>query len=708
VPHRAFPIYSTTPLWEKVRPADEGREEEENIGRYNMIKEPKESTIAEEIDRLRQQINEHNHRYYVLDDPTITDAQYDKLFRELVQLEVEHPTFLTPDSPTQRVGAAPLKSFPLIKHDVPMLSLDNVFSEETFLAFDHRVRDRLKIETPVSYCCEPKLDGIAVSIRYVNGVFTQAATRGDGETGEDITQNIKTLKMVPLHLRGKDYPSILDVRAEVFMPKAGFMRLNEEAAEREEKIFANPRNAAAGSLRQLDPRITAKRPLALYCYGIGHHEGWQLPATHREILDCLMKWGLRVNDLIEVVDDISGCERYFKRLSDRRDKLSYEIDGAVYKVNELSQQAVLGFVSRSPRFAIAYKFPAEEVETIIESVEFQVGRTGALTPVARLKPVHVHGVMVSNATLHNMDEVRRKQIHIGDYVFVRRAGDVIPEVVGVVPGKSVGEVVNIIMPTRCPVCDSHVEHVTGEAVARCTGGLYCKAQRKQMIKHFASRRAMDIEGLGDKLIDQLVDVDLLETVADIYSLTQEKLVNLERMGVKSAQNLLEQIEKSKTTTLPRFLYALGIREVGEATAKQLAMYFRALPALLAASADMLESVPEVGPVVAAHIVHFFQESHNVTVIQQLQGAGVHWPLIAETKHLPLMGMRFVVTGTLRDFSRTEIKEKLESLGARVSGSVSAQTTYVIVGADPGSKADKARELGVPVLDDEALDRFLKS
>ena len=662
--------------------------------------------LKTQIQTLRHQINEHDYRYYVLDDPILSDAEYDSLFNRLKELESKHPELITLDSPTQHVGAPPLKSFAEVKHHIPMLSLDNAFSDEAIVAFDQRIHDRLQTDALIEYSCEPKLDGLAISIRYEDGVLVQAATRGDGATGEDVTENIKTIKMIPLRLRGKQVPRLLEARGEVFMSKKGFEKLNAQALKKEEKIFANPRNAAAGSIRQLDSSMTAARPLELYCYGVGEVKGFALPKKHSEILACLNEWGLRTSPLIKVEKGEKGCLAYYRQMLAKRDKLPFEIDGVVYKVNNIADQDQLGFVSRAPRWAIAHKFPAEEVNTTIEAIEFQVGRTGALTPVARLKPVFVHGVTVSNATLHNMDEVKRKDIHIGDTVVVRRAGDVIPEVVGVVPGRRPKHVKKIVLPTHCPVCHSKVEHVEGEAVARCTGGLFCSAQRKEAIKHFASRRAMDIEGLGDKLIDQLVDTKLVNSVADVYQLTQQQLADLERMGDKSAQNLLEQIETSKTTTLPRFLYALGIREVGEATAKQLAVYFHDLNALQSASEEKLQGVPDIGPVVAAHIVHFFQEAHNLDVISKLLKAGVHWKAMPVSKHLPLLGQTFVITGTLPDMSRDEAKEELEKLGAKVAGSVSKKTSYVVVGEDPGSKYDKAKELGVKILDAKTFPAFV--
>lgn len=665
-------------------------------------------SIKAEIEKLRQEIENHNYLYHVLDNPQISDAEYDRLFKRLKELEAKHPELITPTSPTQRVGATPLKAFAEVVHQVPMLSLENAFDEQDLLAFNQRIHDRLAVTTPIEYCCEPKMDGLAVNVRYEDGILVKAATRGDGSVGEDVTENIKTIKTVPLKLRGNHYPRVLDARGEVFISKKGFTKLNEQAAQLQEKIFANPRNAAAGSLRQLDPRITASRPLEIYFHGVGELTGTSFPQTHSGVLKYLMNLGLRVNPLVEVIQDIPGCLAYYQRINKKRDQLPYEIDGVVYKVNHLAEQKKLGFVTRAPRWAIAYKFPAEEVSTVIENVEFSVGRTGALTPVARLQPVFVHGVTVSNATLHNMDEIERKDIRIGDTVMVRRAGDVIPEVVGVVKSKRTKSVKKIIMPTRCPICHSHVEVIEGEAVARCTGGLICSAQRKEVIKHFASRRAMDIEGLGEKLVDQLVDTGLIESITDIYELKQHDLEALERMGSKSATNLLDEINKSKHTTFARFLYALGIREVGEATAKQLAIYFKDLKTLQQASEETLQGVPDIGPVVAAHIANFFQEKHNLDVIKKLLQAGVYWDVVKENKQLPLLGKTFVITGTLESLSRDQAKEELEKQGGKVTGSVSPKTSYLVLGIDPGSKYQKALALKTPILNEEEFLKLLKN
>jgi DNA ligase (NAD+) len=665
------------------------------------------SNILQQVKKLRQDLNEHNYRYYVLDDPSLSDADYDALFAALQALEKAHPELITPDSPTQRVGAAPSKEFAEVQHEVPMLSLENAFADDNVIAFDRRVKDRLHVEHDITYVCEPKLDGLAVSLRYENGVFVRAATRGDGATGEDVTANIRTIKMVPLRLKGNDYPESIEVRGEVYMPKAGFIALNKRAEIKSEKIFANPRNAAAGSLRQLNPQITAKRPLAIFCYGVGKVVGRSMLDTHSEMLAALKKWGFVVNPEIAVVNGIDKCLAYYASIGKKRTGLLYEIDGVVYKVNSIKEQERLGFVSRAPRWAIAHKFPAEQVQTTIESVEFQVGRTGALTPVARLRPVSVGGVTVSNATLHNMDEVKRKDIQIGDTVIIQRAGDVIPEVVSVVTEKRLSQPKKIKMPAECPICHSAVEQIEGEAAARCTGGLFCPAQRKEAIKHFASRRAMDVEGLGDKLVEQLIDCDLISSPADLYTLKLEQLSGLDRMAEKSAQNLLDALEKSKKTTLGRFLYALGIREVGEATAKNLANYFGDLKPLYFSTVESLQEVQDVGPVVAKHIVAFFAEDHNHAVIDKLLKNGVHWNVIEKSQsELVLAGKTFVLTGSLDSMSRDQAKDKLESLGAKVAGSVSAKTSYVVTGADAGSKLKKAKELGVPILEENEFLDFL--
>jgi DNA ligase (NAD+) len=659
--------------------------------------------ISKTLEKLRTEINEHNYRYYVLDEPSIPDAEYDRLMRELQVLEQQHPELITADSPTQRVGATPAKVFHEVQHEVPMLSLDNAFDEQEVLAFDQRVKDRLKIEEDIEYCCEPKLDGLAVSILYINGQLQRAATRGDGYTGEDITNNIRTIPTVPLHLRGKNYPEVLEVRGEVYMPRKGFLELNKQAEKIGEKVFANPRNAAAGSLRQLDPAITAKRPLDFFCYSIGKSTS-ALPNTHHEILQQLRDWGLRINSEIVIAKNIQQCLQFYQKILKQREKLAYDIDGVVYKVNRLAWQRQLGFVARAPRWALAHKFPAQEELTEIIDVEFQVGRTGTLTPVARLKPVFVGGATVSNATLHNMDEVQRKDIHIGDTVIIRRAGDVIPEIVSAVINKRPANAKKIKLPKHCPICHADVIRAEGEAAARCSGELFCPAQVKENIKHFASRKAMNIDGLGDKLVDQLVNTKLIHNIADLYQLTVAQLAELDRMGEKSAENIYHALEKSKTTTLPRFLYALGIREVGEATALNLAQYFQDLEKIKHADEETLQTVPNIGPVAAKYLASFFQQKHNLEIIERLLKSGVHWPKISAAKHQPLLGKTFVLTGSLTTLSREQATEQLQALGAKVSGSVSKKTSYVVAGTDPGSKLKNAEKLGVTVLDEE---NFLK-
>ncbi|MBI3773559.1 MAG: NAD-dependent DNA ligase LigA [Gammaproteobacteria bacterium] len=665
----------------------------------------KTHSIEAQIKQLRDEINYHNYLYYVLDAPEIPDAEYDRLLRNLQQLETAHPELITSDSPTQRIGAKPVKEFGEVKHRLPMLSLDNAFSDEEVKDFDRRVRERLGVDW-VEYTAEPKLDGLAVSIRYEDGILVQAATRGDGVTGEDVTHNVRTIPSIPLKLFGKDYPKLLEVRGEIYMPKHGFEELNRCAREKGEKEFANPRNAAAGSLRQLDPRITATRSLAFYCYGVGDVQDGKLPADHYSMLKQLREWGIRVSPEIKRVKGVTALLDYFKAIGDQRVNLEYDIDGVVYKVNRLDQREELGFVARAPRWAVAHKFPAQEEMTTVLDIEVQVGRTGAITPVARLEPVFVGGVTVSNATLHNEDEVRRKDVRIGDTVIVRRAGDVIPEVASVVLSRRPSNARIFQMPDKCPICGSEVIKPEGEAIARCTGGLFCSAQRKEAIRHFASRRAMDIEGLGEKLIDQLVEKNLIEDIADLYSLTVDQVAGLERMAEKSAMNLIDALEHSKQTTLPRFLYAIGIREVGEATAQTLAQHFGSLEAIEQASEEQLQETPDVGPVVAAHIHAFFKQRHNLEVIEKLRRTGVHWPTMPKraVAQQPLAGKTFVLTGTLMSLTRDEAKEKLQSLGAKVAGSVSKKTDYVVAGAEAGSKLAKAEELGIPILEE---DEFLK-
>lgn len=660
--------------------------------------------IQQRVEQLRAALDDHNYYYYVLDDPRIPDAEYDRLFRELQTLEADYPELATDNSPTRRVGSAAETSFEEITHRLPMLSLDNAFSDDELRDFDRRVRDRLATEDPVEYVCEPKLDGLAVSLHYEQGVLTRAATRGDGYTGEDITANIRTIPSVPLTLRGDDYPDLVEVRGEVYMPKAGFEQLNRRLAEQGEKPFVNPRNAAAGSLRQKKSTVTAKRPLELCAYSMAVTDESLLPETHWESLQRVRGWGFRINPEMRKAKGVEACLEAYQELMAKRDTLPYEIDGIVFKVNRLDLQQQLGFVSRAPRWAIAHKFPAQEELTVIEDVEFQVGRTGAVTPVARLKPVFVGGVTVSNATLHNMDEIRRLDVHIGDTVFIRRAGDVIPQVVKVVPEKRPKGAAEVVMPSQCPVCDSDIVQIEGEAVARCSGGLYCPAQRKEAIRHYASRKAMDIEGLGDRLIEVLVDEGMVNTVADLYRLTKFQLSSLDRMGDKSAGNLVAAIDRARKPVLWRFLYALGIREVGEATAKSLASHFGTLEAISAADDEALQAVPDVGPIVAGHIRSFFDQPHNQETLQALKDTGVSWQeeqvVPAEAK--PLAGETWVLTGTLSQMTRDQAKEKLEKLGAKVAGSVSKKTACVVAGEAAGSKLTKAEQLGVPVLDEEGL------
>lgn len=669
---------------------------------------PSES-VATEIAQLRAEIQHHNYRYYTLDDPQIPDAEYDRLLRRLQELETEYPQLITPESPTQRVGATPLTEFATVEHELPMLSLDNAFNDNEILAFNRRIQERLKTTAEIEYACEVKLDGIAVSLLYRDGLLVRGATRGDGTRGEDITQNVRTVHSVPLRLMGDDFPAVLEVRGEIYMPKAGFEALNDNARRNGEKLFVNPRNAAAGSLRQLDSRITAKRPLEMCVYSVGRVEG-NLPEKHTDILYALRRWGFLINREMAVAANINECIEFYRKMQQRRTDLAYDIDGIVFKVNERQLQEQLGFISRAPRWAVAYKFPAQEELTIVQDVEFQVGRTGAVTPVARLQPVFVGGVTVSNATLHNRDEIQRLGLKIGDTVIVRRAGDVIPQIVAVVEAKRPDSARDIIFPSQCPVCGSPVEVVPGEAVARCDGGLICPAQRKEAIKHFASRKALDVDGLGDKLVEQLVDLGYVKAVADIYQLTREQLSSLERMGEKSADNLLRALEKSKQTTLPKFIYALGIREVGEATARNLTQYFGNLDALAKASVEELQQVPDVGPVVAHFIAEFFQQENNINAVAALRAAGVIWPehdQPANQADLPLHGLTYVLTGTLEALSRDEAKHHLLTLGAKVAGSVSAKTDYVVAGPGAGSKLQKAEALGLKIMNEEDLLKLLR-
>ncbi|UNK62548.1 NAD-dependent DNA ligase LigA [Buttiauxella ferragutiae] len=668
-------------------------------------------TIEQQITQLRTTLRHHEYLYHVLDNPEIPDAEYDRLMGELRSLEEAHPELITPDSPTQRVGAAPLSEFTQVRHEVPMLSLDNAFDEASYLAFNKRVQDRLKSTEAVTFCCELKLDGLAVSLLYEDGVLTRAATRGDGTTGENITANVRTIRAIPLKLRGTNLPRRLEVRGEVFLPQAGFEKINEEARRTGGKIFANPRNAAAGSLRQLDPRITAKRPLTFFCYGVGLLEGGELPASHHARLQQFKEWGLPVSDRIRLCNTPEEVLAFYHQVEADRPTLGFDIDGVVIKVDSLALQETLGFVARAPRWAVAFKFPAQEQMTFVRDVEFQVGRTGAITPVARLEPVQVAGVLVSNATLHNADEIERLGLRIGDRVVIRRAGDVIPQVVGVVESERPENTAEIVFPTHCPVCGSDVERVEGEAVARCTGGLICGAQRKEALKHFVSRRALDVDGMGDKIIDQLVEKEYVHTPADLFTLTPGKLTGLDRMGPKSAQNVVDALVKAKETTFARFLYALGIREVGEATAASLAAHFGTLDALSAASIEELQKVPDVGIVVATHTFNFFAEESNREVIRQLtEEAGVHWPapvvIKAEEIDSPFAGKTVVLTGSLNIMSRDDAKARLVALGAKVAGSVSKKTDLVIAGEAAGSKLVKAQELGIEVIDEAEMIRLL--
>ncbi|CAM2189417.1 DNA ligase [Paraburkholderia sacchari] len=682
-----------------------------------MVRSParpsEESTAAQRASWLRAELERANHAYYVLDQPELPDAEYDKLFRELQQIESEHPELVSPDSPTQRVGGEAAAGFEQVVHDVPMLSLNNGFADEDIVAFDKRVSDALgKGEgDPVEYACELKFDGLAISLRYVDGVFVQAATRGDGTTGENVTENVRTIRSLPLRLKGRRVPKVLDVRGEVLMFRRDFDRMNERQREAGHKEFANPRNAAAGSLRQLDSKITAQRPLSFFAYGIGVLEGEPMPATHSELLDWYAEMGLPVNSERAVVKGAQGLLEFFRAVGEKRESLPYDIDGVVYKVNRRDEQDTLGFVSRAPRFALAHKFPAQEALTKVVAIDVQVGRTGAITPVARLEPVFVGGATVTNATLHNEDEVRRKDIRIGDTVIVRRAGDVIPEVVSALAERRPEDAREFVMPTECPVCGSSIERLPDEAIARCTGGLFCPAQRKQALWHFAQRRALDIDGLGEKIIDQLVDQNLVRTPADLFNLGFSTLAELDRMADKSAQNLLDSLEKAKSTTLARFIYALGIRHVGESTAKDLAKHFGSLDPIMDASIEQLLEVNDVGPIVAESIHRFFAEEHNRTVIEQLRAPGkVRWADGLPAPKAPvgvLAGKTVVLTGTLPTLTRDEAKAMLEAAGAKVAGSVSKKTDYVVAGAEAGSKLAKAEELGVPVLDEEGLHKLLE-
>ena len=678
---------------------------------HSAIQSDSIEDIIEQLTSLRNLIRHHEYCYYVLDAPEIPDSEYDKLIKQLQKIEQQFPNLITTDSPTQRVGGAPLAQFASIKHELPMLSLDNVFDESSFIAFNKRIKDRLHLNEndEVEYCCELKLDGLAVSILYENGKFSKAATRGDGTTGEDITANVRTIKTIPLVLIGENIPARLEVRGEVFMTHKGFAKLNADAEKRNEKIFANPRNAAAGSLRQLDPKITAKRPLSFYCYGVGIIEGSSLPDTHYDRLMQFKAWGLPVSDKVEKRQGAQAALDYFKQIGEQRMSLDFDIDGVVIKVNSIALQNELGFVARAPRWATAFKFPAQEEVTQLNKVDFQVGRTGAITPVARLKPVSVAGVIVSNATLHNSDEIARLGIREGDYVTVRRAGDVIPKIVAVLLDRRPTDTKEIVFPSHCPICGSLIVRDEGQAISRCAGGLICPAQRKEALKHFVSRRAMNVDGMGDKIIEQLVDKDYVKTPADLYKLNLPTLCSLDKIGEKSANNLLNALNASKNTTLSRFIFALGIPNVGEVTAENLVNQLGSLSAIENASLEQLQTVNDIGVVIAESIIDFFQEPHNRNVIEQLtnEEINIHWQDItpqAQTTIVdsPFSGKTIVLTGTLSVLTRDEAKNKLKQLGAKVTGSVSKNTDLVIAGEAAGSKLDKAQELGIKVIDEQEM------
>jgi DNA ligase (NAD+) len=676
----------------------------------SSVNEPQAYDVAARAEWLRNELNRHSYAYYVLDNPSIPDAEYDQLFRELQELEAKHPELIVSDSPTQRVGGEPLPEFHQVRHEVPMLSINNGFSEEDIQNFDRRVREGLGNDHDIRYACELKFDGLAINLRYENGLLVQASTRGDGFTGEDVTVNIRTIRSIPLKLQTTTPPSLIEVRGEVLMFKSDFAKLNQRQRTANQKEFANPRNAAAGSLRQLDSRITAQRSLRFFAYGIGRLDGAPMPTRHSALLDWYQSLGIAVCAERTVVSGAQGLLDFYAAIGQRRTQLPYEIDGVVYKIDDIEQQKILGYVSRAPRFAIAHKFPAEEATTTVLDIEIQVGRTGALTPVARLAPVSVGGVTVTNATLHNEDEVRRKDIRLGDCVIVRRAGDVIPEVVANVPERRPDNAIEFVMPTACPVCGSPIVRLEEEAIARCSGGwLKCAAQRKGGLLHFVSRRAMDIEGLGEQLVEQLVDKGLVNTPADFYHLTLDTLSNLDRMAKKSAQNVLDALEKSKTTTLARFIYALGIRHVGESTAKSLAKHFGSLDALLASDEARVLEVADIGPVVALSILSFFSDPLNRQLIDQLRASGIHWEEgEPEQSNDLLAGKTFVLTGTLPTLSRDDASAMIEAAGGKVAGSVSKKTSYVVAGEEAGSKLTRAEELGVAILDEEQFLKLVES
>jgi len=665
------------------------------------------SVVRSHYRALIEQISRYDYEYYVLNESTVPDAEYDRLMRELQAIEAESPDWVTPSSPSQRVAGQVAEGFVTVAHRVPMLSLDNAFNPDDLAAFVKRLQDRLNNPATLEFACEPKLDGIAVSLLYEQGQLVRGATRGDGSSGEDITSNVRTIRSIPLQLQGDDWPKVLEVRGEIYLPKAGFERMNRQALERGDKVFVNPRNAASGSLRQLDSKLTALRPLEMCCYSVGYSAEGELPATQSELMAQFGRWGLKINAEQTVVQGIEGIEGYYQQLEAKRDSLAYEIDGIVYKVNSFALQNRLGFVSRAPRWAIARKFPAQEEMTRLLAVEFQVGRTGALTPVARLEPVFVGGVTVSNATLHNMDEIERLDVRIGDRVIVHRAGDVIPKVARVVLADRPATSQLIAVPQVCPECGSKVERIEGESVTRCTGGIFCSAQRREALKHFVSRKAMDIDGCGEKIIDALLAANLIHSASALFELQFEQLSELERMGPKSAENLLSAIAQSKQTTLARFLFALGIREVGETTARNLARYFATMARLMDATEAQLLEVEDVGPKVAAHVVSYFSEPQNRAEVERLIALGVRWDdEVVSEQALLLSGQTWVVTGKIAQMSRDEAKDYLLRLGAKVAGSVSAKTTQVVAGPGAGSKLNKATELNIPVMDEAEFIQFL--
>lgn len=663
--------------------------------------------IRHQVEQLRKKINEHDHRYYILSEPVIPDAVYDELFRKLKQLEEKYPQLIVPTSPTQRVGSEPLKTFKIVFHEIPMLSLDNVFDQAGMRAFDKRIRKRLKSDEPIEYICEPKMDGVALSLTYQNGELVRASTRGDGFSGEDVTQNARTISTIPLQLQGQDFPRKVEIRGEVLMPRRGFKKFNREAEKKGEKVFANPRNAASGSLRQLDPRITAKRPLIFYGYLLGKVVGGDLPRKHSDLLVQFKKWGIPVISETMVVKDVEGCFGYYEALRRIRDTIPFDIDGVVVKVNSFSLQEKSGFVSRAPRWAIAYKFAAEERTTVVNDIEFHVGRTGAVTPIARLEPISIGGVTVKNATLHNFNELHRKDVRVGDTVIVRRSGDVIPEIVAPLLAKRPKNAKIVNIPTSCPVCQAEVVKLESETAARCMGGLYCHAQLRETIKHFVSRRAMDIEGLGDKWVTLFIKEKLIKDITSIYELNKASLLDLPRIRERSAGNVLTAIEKSKKTSLSRFLYALGIRGVGETMARTLAWHFNELELLMEASNEELLTIKDVGPVMVENIRGFFQQKHNVGLINKLIRLGVHWPKEKIIIKSEIARKTFVLTGSLKTLTRDEAKEKIERLGGKVSSNVSKNTDYLVAGKNPGDKYEKAKELNVSIIDEKIFLEFME-